>query len=136
MVSSTYIVPVVSSFWYQKKKCTTHALRFNTNHLSFLFGDELSDLANGNGLTLITEGESAEGGVFGKSLDTDTGAVVTGDLQAGDDAHTLGGEARSLLRFSACALFELVQESVEGDFFGGGVDYELVVSKRVKVICQ
>jgi hypothetical protein len=97
IVSSTYIVPVVSSFWYRKRKCTTDAWRFKTNHLSFLFGDELGDLANGNSLTLITEGESAEGGVFGKGLDTDTGAVVAGDLQAGDDAHTLGGEARSLL---------------------------------------
>jgi hypothetical protein len=74
-----------------------YAWRFNTNHLSFLFGDELGDLADGNSLTLITEGESAEGGVFGKSLDTNTSAVVAGDLQAGNNAHTLGGEARGLL---------------------------------------
>jgi hypothetical protein len=74
-----------------------HAYYLRTNHLSFLFGDELGDLANGNSLTLITEGESAEGGVFGKGLDTDTGAVVAGNLQAGDDAHALSGETRCLL---------------------------------------
>lgn len=31
----------------------------STNHLRSLFSDELSNLANGNGLTLVTEGESA-----------------------------------------------------------------------------
>jgi hypothetical protein len=68
-----------------------------TNHLSILFGNELSDLANGNGLTLVTEGEAAKGGVLGKGLDTDTCAVVAGDLQTGDDAHALGGETGCLL---------------------------------------
>jgi hypothetical protein len=77
--------------------CITHAWSSHINHLSLLFSDELGDLANGNGLTLITEGESAEGGVFGKCLDTNTGTVVAGDLQTGNDAHTLGGETRSLL---------------------------------------
>jgi hypothetical protein len=67
------------------------------NHLSFLFGNELGNLANGDGLTLITEGESTEGRVLGKGLDTDTGTVVAGDLQAGDDAHALGGETGCLL---------------------------------------
>lgn len=84
--------------------------------------DELGNLANGNGLTLVTEGESTQGRVLGKGLDTDTGTVVAGDLQAGDNAHTLGSKARSLLRLSASALLELVEESVESNLFGSGVD--------------
>lgn len=67
------------------------------DHLSSLFVDELGDLANGDGLTLVTEGESTESRVLGEGLDTDTGTIVAGDLQAGDNAHTLGGESRSLL---------------------------------------
>jgi hypothetical protein len=94
-ISSTYILPVVSSFGIKKNVQTEFSLCIN--HLSILFGDELSNLANSNGLTLVTEGESTEGGVLGKGLDTDTGAVVAGDLQAGDDAHALGGETGCLL---------------------------------------
>lgn len=59
--------------------------------------DELGNLANGNSLTLVTKGESTQGRVLGEGLDTDTGTVVAGNLQTGDNAHTLGGKARSLL---------------------------------------
>lgn len=67
------------------------------NHLSSLFVNELGDLADGDGLTLVTEGESTESRVLGESLDTDTGTVVAGNLQTSDNAHTLGGETGSLL---------------------------------------
>lgn len=59
--------------------------------------DELGNLANGNGLTLVTKGESTESRVLGEGLDTDTGTVVAGDLQASDNAHSLGGETGGLL---------------------------------------
>lgn len=77
--------------------CNTQCSLFCINHLSSLLSDELGNLANGNGLTLVAEGESTQGGVFGKALDTDASAVVAGDLQAGDDAHALCGETGCLL---------------------------------------
>lgn len=109
------------------KKCKTagKALLSNSSgssHLSSVLVDELGDLADGNGLTLITEGESTEGGVFGEGLDTDT-TDAAGDLQAGDDAHTLGGEAGCFLGFSAGTLLEFVKESLEGNFFCSGVHW-------------
>ena len=100
-------------------------MRALIDHLS-LVGDELSDLADSDRLTLVTEGETSQLWVVLESLNTDVSGC-TGDLQARDDAHALGSETRCLLRFPSSALLQLVQQSGNGNLFLCGVDVEHAV---------
>jgi hypothetical protein len=69
----------------------------------------------------LPKGETTELRVVFESLNADS-AGTTNDFKTSNDAHTLGGETRSLLAPPISALLKLVKEFGEGHFFLRSVD--------------
>lgn len=94
------------------------------NRYLFLSGsDELGDLANGNGLALVAQGEATHLRVVLKALDTDsTGA--TNDLHASNDAVTTLGVCGRQLALTVGALLELVEKRCKGNLLNCRVHVE------------